>query len=70
MKLAKDNPIHFMLETHSDFFIKKDGTALALTEDLADYVQLEAFKYHMKDAIDYRVMCYYRNRRLAKSEIV
>ena len=66
VKLALDNPIHFMLETHSDFFIRKDGAALALTDDLADYIQMEAFKYHMKDAIDYRVMCYYRNRGFEK----
>lgn len=66
IKLAKDNPIHFMLETHSDFFVKREGTALALSDDMADYINLEAFTLHMKDAIDYRVMSYYRNRGYAK----
>lgn len=64
VKLAEDNPVHFMLETHSDFFCKKDGAVLALAGDLSEFIGQEAFKTHMKDAIDYRVMSYYRNRRV------
>ncbi|HHU73640.1 MAG TPA: DEAD/DEAH box helicase family protein [Clostridiales bacterium] len=62
IKLAKDNPIHFMLQSHGDFFVKKEGPLLALAEDLQEVIHLSAFKKHMKDAIDYRVMSYYRNR--------
>lgn len=62
IKLAKDNPIHFMLQTHGDFFVKKDGALLAIAEDFAEVVKTDAFAKHMKDAIDYRVMSYYRNR--------
>ena len=66
IKLAMDNPIHFMLKTHSDFFIRKEGVAIALTDDLKEYLELESFKAHMKDAIDYRVITYYRNRGIEK----
>ncbi len=66
VKLVKDNPIHFMLQTHGDFFVKKEGALLALRENLADVIGLDAFVKHMKDAIDYRVMSYYRNRGLDK----
>jgi hypothetical protein len=51
-----------MLQSHGDFFVKKEGTLLALAEDLQEVIHLSAFKKHMKDAIDYRVMSYYRNR--------
>ncbi len=64
IKLAKDNPIHFMLKTHGDFFGQKDGALLALAEDLTEASSLDVFAEHMKDAIDYRVMNYYRNRKL------
>lgn len=64
IKLAKDNPIRYMLKTHGDFFIKKEGVLLALTDDLEDISKFNIFSKHMKDAIDYRVMSYYRNRGL------
>lgn len=64
IKLAKDNPIRYMLKTHGDFFIKKEGVLLTLTDDLEDISKFNIFSKHMKDAIDYRVMSYYRNRGL------
>jgi superfamily II DNA or RNA helicase len=64
IKLAMNNPIRFMLKTHNDFFIKKEGYLLALTNDLKSVVEQDVFSKHMKDAIDYRVMSYYRNRGL------
>ena len=64
IKLAMDNPIRFMLQTHGDFFQQKEGVLLALAEDMKEVLKLDAFVKHMKDAINYRVMSYYRNRRL------
>lgn len=62
IKLAKDNPIKFLLKTHGDFLKEKEGYALALQNDLKDIIKDEEFKKHMKDAIELRVETYYRNR--------
>ena len=62
VSLAKNNPIKFLLKTHCDFFKQKDGCLMALQDDLKDIVSNETFKNHMKDAIDFRVAIYYKNR--------
>lgn len=62
VSLAKNNPIKFLLKTHGDFFKDKDGCLMALQDDLKEIVSNEAFKKHMKDAIDFRVESYYKNR--------
>ena len=64
VKLAKDNPINYMLKTHAEFFEAMDGYAMNLASDLEVIIDNEAFAKHMKDAIDTRIMTYYRNRRL------
>lgn len=60
--LAKNNPVKFLLKTHGDFFKEKDNCVLALQDDLKELISNEAFKTHMKDAIDLRVETYYKNR--------
>ena len=62
VSLAKNNPIKFLLKTHCDFFKQKDGCLMALQDDLKEVISNEAFKKHMKDAIDFRVESYYKNR--------
>lgn len=62
ISLAKNNPIKFLLKTHGDFFKQKDGCLIAIQDDLKEIVSNEAFKKHMKDAIDFRVESYYKNR--------
>lgn len=62
VKLAKDNPIKFLKKSASDFFIEKEGYALALTEDMAEYINVESFKEHVKDIIELRVLSYYKDR--------
>lgn len=64
IKLAKDNPVKFLLKTHSDFFKEKDNCVLALQDDLESLITSEVFKMHMKDAIELRVETYYKNRFL------
>lgn len=64
IKLAKDNPVKFLLKTHSDFFKEKDDCILALQDDLESLISSEVFKIHMKDAIELRVETYYKNRFL------
>ena len=55
-------PVHFLQESGKDFFVKKEGTALALKEDLTDVILQPAFGEQMKDVIEYRAMDYYRRR--------
>lgn len=62
VKLAKDNPIKFFKKSASDFFVEKEGYALALAEDMAEYIHLESFKEHVKDIIELRVLSYYKDR--------
>jgi len=64
VRLAHRNPIRFLNKSSGEFFIKKDGCALALNGELEEYIHLETFKQHFKDIIDYRTMSYYKERNL------
>lgn len=55
-------PVHFLQESGKGFFVKKEGMALALKEDLTDVILQPAFGEQMKDVIEYRAMDYYRRR--------
>lgn len=55
-------PVHFLLESGKGFFVKKEGSALALREELADVIGDPVFAEQMKDVIEYRVMDYYQRR--------
>lgn len=59
---ARKNPVHFLKESGSGFFVDREGFVLALRDDLKDVVTEPAFVQHMKDIIDYRTMNYYRQR--------
>lgn len=59
---AKTMPIRFLKASGKGFFIEKEGYAIALREDLKDCIKNEAFKYHMKDILEYRTVEYYRRR--------
>ncbi|MCM1186771.1 MAG: DEAD/DEAH box helicase family protein [Lachnoclostridium sp.] len=59
---AKTMPIKFLKASRKDFFMEKEGYAIAIREDLKDCLDNEAFKQHMKDVLDYRTMEYYRRR--------
>lgn len=67
--LAKNNPIKFLLKTHGDFFIEKEGALLALSSDLEEVIKIDSFKKHMKDAIELRVKTYYKHRFLERKDI-
>ena len=55
-------PVHFLLESGKGFFVKKEGSALALRGELADVIRDPVFAEQMKDVIEYRVMDYYQRR--------
>ena len=55
-------PVHFLMESGKGFFVKKEGTALALRDELADVVDDPIFAEQMEDVVEYRVMDYYQRR--------
>ena len=66
VSLAKRNPIKFLNKSTGEFFIKKDGCALALSDDLKDYIKMESFIEHFRDIIEYKTLYYYKTRFEAK----
>ncbi len=61
---ARSMPIHFLKASGKGFFIEKEGYALAIREELRGCIGNPAFKYHMKDVLEYRTIEYYRRRYL------
>ena len=55
-------PVHFLMESGKGFFVEKEGSALALREELKDVIGDPVFAEQMKDVIEYRVMDYYQRR--------
>ena len=62
MKKILQMPVHFLQESGKGFFVKRDGAALALAEELRDVVSNECFAMHMKDVIEFRTLDYYKRR--------
>ena len=62
LSLAIRNPIKFLKKSSNGLFISKNGYALSLNEELGEYIQLESFKEHFKDIIEYKTMYYYKNK--------
>ena len=61
-------PVHFLQESGKGFFVKRDGCALALREELKDIICKPAFAEQMKDVIEYRAMDYYQRRYRENAE--
>ena len=59
---AKNMPVKFLKASGKGFFIEKEGSVLAIREDLADIVLKLAFKKHFNDILEYRTIEYYRRR--------
>ena len=62
IKLAKKNPIKFLLKSESHSFKEKEGYVLALHDEMKEVIGTKAFKDHMVDAIKYRQYSYYSER--------
>lgn len=60
-------PVHFLQESGKGFFVKKDGYALALREELGLVIDDPAFVEQVRDVIEYRTMDYYQRRYRSKS---
>lgn len=62
LSLARRNPIKFLKRSSEGFFIDKEGYELSLCDELEKYIQLDSFKEHFKDIIEYKTMYYYKNK--------
>lgn len=62
ISLAKRNPIKFMTRTHNEFFYINEKGNMCINELLKEYAERETFLKHFRDAIEYRVKQYYKNR--------
>lgn len=61
-------PVHFLQESGKGFFVKREGSALALREELRAVIGNPILAEQMKDVIEYRVMDYYQRRYREKAE--
>jgi len=55
-------PVHFLQESGKGFFVKRNGSALALREEMRDVIENPILAEQMKDVIEYRAMDYYQRR--------
>lgn len=55
-------PVKYLLKSGVGFFVQKGEKALSLSHELSKVIDNNAFIYHMKDAIEYRIMDYYQRR--------
>lgn len=67
LKKILSMPVHFLLESGKGFFVKRDGVAIGLREELRPLIDNPVMVCQMKDVIDYRAMDYYQ-RRYRKSQ--
>lgn len=56
------NPVNFLQKSGRGYFVKEEGCALALREELADVIGTETFMEQMKDVVEYRILDYYKRR--------
>ena len=69
VKLAKRNPVKFLLKSESQCFKEKDGCILALHDEMREVIKNEVFKEHMIDALECRIKRYYDGRNLNKKNV-
>lgn len=61
-------PVHYLQESGKGFFVKKEGAALALKDEMQEVIDNPVFIKQMKDVVEYRVMDYYRRRYKEKGD--
>lgn len=61
IKLSRNNPEKYLISSHPEFFYW-DGDYFCINDKLADFINNEYFLVHFKDAIDFRIKRYYRER--------
>lgn len=62
VRLAKDNPVKFLIKSHGDFFKKRDNSVIALFEEMSQYITNDVFIRNIRDSIEFRCRKYYEER--------
>lgn len=62
LQKIKNMPLHFLMESGKGFFVHRDGSTLALREDLREIAKSGIFAEQMRDVVEYRIMDYYQRR--------
>ena len=55
-------PVNFLLKSGKEFFVKREGSVLALRDEMKEIIKHPVLAEQMKDVIEYRAMDYYRRR--------
>ncbi len=63
----KKNPVHFLMESASDFFVSTPNSLIALDESIRQYLNNPVFVSHYVDIVNYRTIDYYSRRYRDKS---
>lgn len=61
VRLAKRNPMHFLMRSSAEFFYEEDNR-FCLTPELGEFMSNPAFAAHFGDIIEYRTKKFYRER--------
>ncbi|KGM99657.1 DEAD/DEAH box helicase family protein [Clostridium botulinum] len=61
VKLAKDNPIKYLLKSSSKFFYKEENQ-FCINDNIYKFKNNKEFLKHVKDVVDFRKMEFYRKR--------
>jgi hypothetical protein len=61
VNLAKNNPVKFLLKTHSEFFYTNNDQ-FCIDSDLEQFKNNPVFISNFSDAIRYRIYEFYKNR--------
>lgn len=61
IRLSRQNPEKYLMRTNPDFFYR-EGDYFCLNERLEPFITDRYFLIHFKDAIDYRIKSYYKER--------
>lgn len=62
VKLAKENPVKFLIKTHGEFFENGDSKVIKIFEDIEQCIYNNIFIENMNDAIEFRCIKYYKGR--------
>ncbi|MEZ0537675.1 DEAD/DEAH box helicase family protein [Caldicellulosiruptoraceae bacterium PP1] len=61
LELSRRNPENFLIRSHPEFFFRNNDS-FCLNEKLEPFIKNQEFVRHFKDAIDYRIKRYYKER--------
>ncbi len=66
----KKNPVHFLKQSASNFFVQSKDGPIALSDELLPFIHNQSFIKHFKDILNYRTMDYYSRRYRTENQDV